>query len=379
MKLFFWQNTNSIHQSSFLRCLDEMNTGNVTLLTTNRISSHRSEMGWAEPKLGNVTHISLWNDTLQISDIIDDNSGSDSVHIFSGINAFPVIQKAFLYAIKKGCRIGIFTEPLDFRGVKGKFRTIRGFYHRYLYSSNIEFVLATGKNGVDQFKLWGYDSRKVFEWAYTVENSNCDIIGDISPLSGEYMIAFAGSLIPRKGYDILIKALEKIDLPFKADLYCLRPDQINSSKSAETVNQVSGSINFHNFLPNATLRRKLNTYDLFILPSRHDGWGAVVSESIMEGTPVLVSKYCGSSSLITDNQIGKVINSLDVEKLAQSIRVMIEKGKVRVTERRANRAWAISHISGKPMASYFLKIIDFLDKGLMVDKPTAPWYQIEKQ
>ena len=52
------------------------------------------------------------------------------------------------------------------------------------------------------------------------------------------------------------------------------------------------------FMDNTKVRLAIEEADLLVLPSRFDGWGAVVNEALGAGTPVLVSDLCGSSYLV---------------------------------------------------------------------------------
>ncbi|WP_171036513.1 glycosyltransferase family 4 protein [Dyadobacter sediminis] len=374
MKYFFWQNTNSIHQSAFFKALAAMNIGEVTLIVTMNLPGFRKEMGWSEPELSGVHVIYLDQIHYNWQQIIDQNKGHDCIHIFSGIAAFENVQKAFVHAKKNKCRTGIFTEPLDLRGFKGKLRLLRGYYHKLLYGSFIEFILPTGKNGIAQFETWGYSKSSIFEWAYTVENSAINLdTSNFGNQETKFRLMFAGSLIHRKGYDILIKALCKIDHDFLADFYCLKENEMETGKLIESESGLNGKLRLLAFLSNKDLRSKMNEYDLFVLPSRHDGWGAVVCESLMEGTPVLVSRFCGSSSIMQHPDTGKVLQSLDENDLAIQIDHYLKAGKLSVQQRANNREWAQKNISGTAMAAYFHEIVTHLNMRLTTAKPQAPW------
>jgi glycosyltransferase involved in cell wall biosynthesis len=379
MNFFFWQNINSILQSSFLNKLAEDRGNNVSLVLEYPLNDFRKNMGWEDPDLYNVQIIKLFEGSVDLESLIINNSTPKDIHIFSGINAFPKVHQAFLKAISRKCRIGIFTEPLDFRGKKGLIRKWRGFYYNYKYSKYIEFIIATGKLGVEQFKLWGYPEKKIFEWAYTVslskvsfeqlENHRC---------IDSFKIMFAGSLIHRKGYDLLLKALMLIPskYDFSVDLFCLRPNEIEIGKQIQKESGLFDKVSLKPFERNDELRQKMHLYDLFVLPSRHDGWGAVVNESLMEGTKALVSSNCGSSTLVMDNNYGQVIKELNVSSLALLIENYILNGKESVLNKKQNRMWAEKHISGTAMANYFKEIIKFLNNQVIV-QPTAPWYSPE--
>ena len=374
IQYIFWQNTNSLHQSAFFKALAEKNPGCVTLVVTEKLPDSRKEMGWFEPELPGVQVVKFLNNSFDWKMFIKKNNSKSCIHIFSGIAAFRNVQMVFEFAAASKCRIGIFTEPLDFRGIKGSIRRLRGYYHKIKYSSKIELVLTTGDLGVKQFWDWGYNRNKIFEWAYTVEKSD-NQVRYFPDESGKYRILFAGSLIKRKGFDILISALEKLSSDnFIADFYCLSEKQLHLEEDLKvnSIASINNKLAFHPFVSNQKLRSLMNSYDLFVLPSRHDGWGAVVCESLMEGTPVLVSKFCGSSSIIKNNTIGSVIKELSSTKLSEQIHRGYLQGRVTNTQRIWIRTWAEENISGEAMAQYFERIVDYLNNS-MIAKPDAPW------
>ncbi|WP_196937348.1 glycosyltransferase family 4 protein [Sphingobacterium pedocola] len=328
-------------------------------------------MGWKEPILKDVTILRMHEENCKWQELLEINNGGNCFHIFSGLHAFPKVQQAFEYAIKNKCRAGIFTEPLDLRGVKGCLRWMRGFYHRLLYEKHIELILTTGSKGVSQFKNWRYEVDKIFEWAYTVEESK-----NKSPELDdchEYKVLFVGSLAIWKGYDILIRALKTIKREkIIADLYCVGPSDLEFSRQIKERFKLSDNIRLLPFQSNEAIRTCMNSYDLLVLPSRYDGWGAVISESIMEGTPVLVSKRCGASTLISSVKVGKVINQLTTYEVSKQLKLFMNIGKVNLEKRNNLKEWANEHISGAAMASYFIDIINHVEGEIKI-KPEAPW------
>ena len=75
-----------------------------------------------------------------------------------------------------------------------------------------------------------------------------------------------------------------------------------------------------------------------VLPSYFDGWGAVVSESLMVGTPVICSDQCDLQQL--SKQVNLVtLNSDDVKDLYLKLKKTITKGKVS-KRRKLIKKWA---------------------------------------
>lgn len=110
--------------------------------------------------------------------------------------------------------------------------------------------------------------------------------------------------------------------------------------------------------------------DCLILPSRHDGWGAVVSESLMVGTPAICSDACGSATAVQASGVGGVFASGDEDALACRMRQCVEKGKISLDERTRIAAWARA-LGADAGARYLLEILNHADHG--GEKPVPPW------
>jgi glycosyltransferase involved in cell wall biosynthesis len=376
MNFIFWQNINSVHQSAFFNAAALNQNNKITLIVSDHLMHERSLMGWKEPSLANVNLVKF-DAQLDWKKIILENNSKESIHIFSGISAFKKVQMAFDYAVKNGCKTAILTEALDFRGVKGVLRYLRGFIHKMKYDKHITFVLAIGSNCVEQFKRWGFDKAKIFEWAYTIEKVNIVI----KPMDGEpYKIIYAGSLLHLKGIDLLIKSLSALHADrYNFDIYTSNSFSNSYEKGIKSLILKNQKIKLFPFIDNNLLKQKISEYDLLVLPSRYDGWGGVVSEAIMIGTPVLVSENCGSHTVVNNNSIaGKIIKELTVSGIARDLHQLIQKGKQNPTDRELLIEWANAHISGKAMANYFEGIMENIKNGGL--KPNAPWvkgHQIE--
>ena len=375
MKIFFWQNIFSIHQAPFLKAIDKYDNYEITLLITEKLRQERIEMGWNTPNVTGLKVIDLSeSNTSMYQNILKDNNSRNALHIFSGIDAFHKVYMALSIAIKLNCRIGIFTEPYDFRGVKGFLRRLRGFYYKFKYDKKIEFILTTGKIGQTQFLQFGFHPHKVFEWAYSVDKSVNKIQANPEI---KLKIMYAGSLIQRKGFDILLQALEQLqksNLPFTANLYCLKTSQVGLVQQIKKKHNFNDEISFHEFKPNKKLRNIISEHDLFVLPSRHDGWGAVISESLAEGTPVIASDRCGASTLI-NNSNGQVLKRLTRECLHHSILQELKGEKLNVAKRIKIKSDYEKFASGEALAKYFEKILVFLNSD-EAKKPNVPWSNI---
>ena len=67
---------------------------------------------------------------------------------------------------------------------------------------------------------------------------------------------------------------------------------------------------------------------MLILPSRHDGWGVVVNEALLQGVPVIASENVGARCLIEANGAGAVFCNEDVEGLQKILQQLSADSKV---------------------------------------------------
>jgi len=107
-----------------------------------------------------------------------------------------------------------------------------------------------------------------------------------------------------------------------------------------------------------------------VLPSRHDGWGAVVSEALMAGTPVVCSDSCGSAGVVRASGQGGVFRSGDREALLSMLKQVIAKGRLPSTDKLSLASWAES-LGESAGAAYLLQILDHVVGHIA--RPSPPW------
>jgi glycosyltransferase involved in cell wall biosynthesis len=107
-----------------------------------------------------------------------------------------------------------------------------------------------------------------------------------------------------------------------------------------------------------------------VLPSKHDGWGAVVSESLIVGVPAICSHTCGVSEVVKASNFGGVFQSGNIKELVDKLRSVLEKGPLQENERYRLISWS-KKITSEVGADYLIKIINYIN-GLS-ERPIAPW------
>jgi glycosyltransferase involved in cell wall biosynthesis len=134
-------------------------------------------------------------------------------------------------------------------------------------------------------------------------------------------ILFCGQMIERKGVDLLLQAFERlVQSGTKARLLLVGREaelpEMMRSLSPETQQQ----INYAGFHDPEYLPQFFEQADLFVLPSRYDGWGVVVNQALGAGLPIICSDAVGASiDLVEPGINGAIVPAGDAMALYKSL------------------------------------------------------------
>lgn len=316
MKIILWQNIISSLQSYFIRELSDIYE--VVLVVEQQISTERIKQGWKIPNMGNAKVIVVNNDKEVFSFL---KSNTDCIHFFSGFTSYPLIKIAFKEIIKTN-KVNIIAESAIQMGWKKHFRFFIYKYYFYKYDKSINFIFAMGDIGVNWYNSIGFSQEKLINFQYFTELPEAVIY---ERNNDKFQLLFIGQLIKRKGVDNLLTAIsslknKKFHLTIIGD-GILKKDLLRIVK----LNNLENNITFKGNLDNKEAMLFINNIaDCLILPSRFDGWGAVVNEALSRGVQAIVSDKCGACKMIINNNFGKVYSESSISDLVSSIDELIE-------------------------------------------------------
>ena len=142
-----------------------------------------------------------------------------------------------------------------------------------------------------------------------------------------------GRLIPRKGFQFLIRALpqvlEKVSQDFEIEIVGDGPYQQELVGLAESLG-VASHIHFSGSVPYTELPQKYRNADLFILPSLAEGMPLVVLEAMGTGLPIVVSRVQGIDELVVDGVNGALFDPGDVDGLAHCLIKLVDASEDRI-------------------------------------------------
>ena len=118
---------------------------------------------------------------------------------------------------------------------------------------------------------------------------------------GNVVFLFCGQMIARKGVDLLLAAFA--ELGPTARLLLVGREADLPALLAPLPADVRERCEYAGFQPPEELPRFFAQADVFVLPSRYDGWGVVVNQAIGAGLPVICSDMVGAGHDLVDEEV----------------------------------------------------------------------------
>jgi len=152
----------------------------------------------------------------------------------------------------------------------------------------------------------------------------------VPPANPVPKLVAVGTVTPRKGYDVLVDGLAKIaDL----DWHCIVAGSLE--RDPETADAVRRQIGHHGLAGRIDLIGEIpdptplyETADIFVLPSRYEGYGMAIAEALAYGIPVVATRV-GAIPEVVPESAGVLVPPDDSAALADSLCRLIENLDVR--------------------------------------------------
>ncbi|RKD87720.1 glycosyltransferase family 4 protein [Mangrovibacterium diazotrophicum] len=359
-----WQNSVSPHQIPYIKHLNHgKNVRSVILIVPQLLSANREKLGWSKNFDADTFELIIAPNKDKIREIYTQNT--NSIHLFSGIRANQWIFDCFKSSLAfPNLKRGIITEgPLTYKKPL-MLHKIRFLIQDYRYVRHYNYVFAIGEDAENYYKSWS-SHWKVIPFAYCVDENRTLAKLELSPL---IKLLFVGNLTERKNVKLILQALKTCKNKALFHLSIVGDgDQREMLETYVKSNNLDQQVSFKGSSPINQIPKIMDEHDCLILPSVHDGWGAVVNEGLHAGLYVLCSDRCGAKALLSDSERGLIFKSNNTQNLVKSLQDI--EGKI--SEIRSNRpkrqAWSEKSIGGQAIAEY---LVSCLTSNTL---PKAPW------
>jgi len=125
---------------------------------------------------------------------------------------------------------------------------------------------------------------------------------------------FVGNVTYSKGIDLLLDAYKAAAIPGKSLCVVGAPGD-----AAHLLKKDVPNLEYRGFVPHEQLVDIYQEADVFVFPSRLDGFGMVVTEAMATGLPVIVSSHVGAKDLVRDGETGWIFDSGKSEALCNTM------------------------------------------------------------
>ena len=316
-KYCLWLNMPSHYQFDFIDALIKYDI-DILIRFFGIIDENRRSMGWDFPSELS-TEYSFVEANLRALDSIQD--WRERIHIVPGTVGNEFLMKLIDKLIETNTRWVHWSEC-----VKPGLNRLLRWPFRFLYGRKIERyalgALAVSSMAKKEFLTWGISKQKIMLLPYAMYPLKPSVKKENSVeefARNRFVFMFCGALSQRKGVDVLLKAFQMIahQYPLSA-LVLVGPDQKdgyykNLSRSlgiSEDSLMITGAVKYDR------VRNILPLCQVFVLPSRYDGWGMVIYEAGCLAKPIISTENCGASHhLIIEDINGYKIKAGDVSAL----------------------------------------------------------------
>ena len=306
-------------------------------------------------------------------------SQRNDVHVFGSAFQSPLMMACLLLAIALRIEFYLISEPYspiaqgyfsDGARLAGRFKSLaRPFIYKcyvFVLRRKLSGIFAISNLAISQFRAAGMAPDKLFPFGYFVPGETVPAVLPSAPSGAVLRLVFVASLISRKGLDILIAAVRSAQQKGHAiSLDVFGPGDPAAFSFDDQQIRSRGRIPF------GKAQETVAAYDVFVLPSRYDGWGVVVNEAICAGVPVITSDQVGASVLISKFGCGAVFPSCDAEALANLLSA-IACNPARLQAMRHAAMVAGAHIQPAVAAAYLLDVVRAPVAGRA--SVPSPWY-----
>lgn len=211
----------------------------------------------------------------------------------------------------------------------------------------------------------GIPSEKIITFPVFTDVSKFENSASKDNLKGKYrdfdnFVLFVGALIKRKNVESLVSAARDVIKKYPKTLFLIVGEGKERTKLSKlaTKLKVGQNIRFEGKVTQKDLPSYYQMCNLFVLPSKEDGWGRVVIEALACGKPVIVSDACGVSDVVISAECGFVfpVNRADI--LAERIIYLLDNPELREEMGRIGKELVIEKLDIKKNAYKYRELYE---------------------
>lgn len=177
---------------------------------------------------------------------------------------------------------------------------------------------------------------------------------------GATLIATVGNIRRVKGHDVLVRAAALVAVKFPDARFSVAGEVLDADYFEELkglVNELGLAERFHFVGGVKDLRGHLARADIFVLPSRSEGFSNAIVEAMAAGLPVVATDVGGNAEAVMDEVTGFIVATEDASGLAAALlRLLAEPERAQAMgaagKARAAEMFTTQAMMGRTVATY---------------------------
>ncbi len=193
-------------------------------------------------------------------------------------------------------------------------------------------------------------------------------------LSGK-VIASVGSLIERKGHDVVIQAIAKI--PDATLIIAGEGGERTRLQALARRLGVEARVRFLGAINHASLAEVYNAADALALASTREGWPNVLLEAMACGTPAIATNAGGCREVIRENAAGRIVSDRHPDAFAAALLDALSS-----TDRAATRRYAEAYSwddTSRRLSALYKEVVDRRKLAASIVFAPIPHRNVEKR
>ncbi len=235
----------------------------------------------------------------------------------------------------RGKNIAFYSEPIN---LEGSLKKILKKLYLSIFTLFCDKIIGIGKRAELSYRNLGFNKMNYLNIPYSInvdffnkDNIHLAELEEIKinlNLSNRFIILSSGSLIPRKGMDLVIKVINALDSKYPNQIAGLIIGSGYQLKELQDLDE-KNLVRFCGFKTKNEIPYYFNLSDVFLFCSRYDGWGLVINEAIATELPIICSDKVGSSEWIANQENGFIYTDENIDTLVSLVEQLYLNSELR--------------------------------------------------
>ena len=327
MKVVFFSSGLTHHQSPFCNELQKIDGLELCFIASEPIKKERLALGYEDMNMYPYV-LRAYESDEQYQRAIELCKEAD-IFIYGSCSDEVLLERA-----KTGKPLFVFSERMFKDGLIHAFspRVINRMLKTHSsFKNKPAYLLCSSAFTSADFARLGAYKNKAYKWGYFPETKRYEDISSIMASKEENSILWAGRMIGWKHPEYAVAVAEKL----KKDGYSFILNMIGNGTLEETLREeiakkgLEDCVKLCGSMSPERVREYMEKSKIFLFTSdRHEGWGAVLNESMNSGCTVVASHIIGSVPFMVNNEKnGLIYKNGDVNSLYKNVKELLDNPK----------------------------------------------------